>query len=80
MPDEAIDTSDIPELDQSFFKSAEIRLPKSKAPVTIRLDQDVLDWYRSLGKGYQTKINAILRLYMDANKGRSSTSSDQRNL
>ena len=72
MPDEAIDTSDIPELDQSFFESAEIRLPKTKAPVTIRLDQDVLEWYRSLGKGYQTKINAILRLYMDANKRRSS--------
>jgi uncharacterized protein (DUF4415 family) len=67
MTDEDIDTSDIPELDASMFANAEIRLPKHKEPVTLRLDSDILEWYKSLGKGYQTRINAILRLYMDAN-------------
>lgn len=72
IPDEAIDTSDIPELDSSFFENAQVRLPKRKMPITIRLDVDVLEWYRSLGKGYQTRINAILRMYMEAQRSRSS--------
>ncbi len=72
IPEEAIDTSDIPELDASFFENAQVRLPKRKMPITIRLDVDVLEWYRSLGKGYQTRINAILRMYMEAQRSRSS--------
>jgi uncharacterized protein (DUF4415 family) len=37
-----------------------------KVPISIRLDPDVLAWFRSLGKGYQTHINAVLRTYMQA--------------
>ena len=66
MKDEEIDTSDIPELDASFFEKAVIAMPKPKAPVSIRLDQDVLEWFKSQGKGYQTRINALLRAYMEA--------------
>jgi uncharacterized protein (DUF4415 family) len=66
MRDEDIDTSDIPALDESFFANATIRMPKPKKAITIRLDQDVVDWYKSEGKGYQTRINAVLRLYMEA--------------
>ena len=36
--------------------------------VTVRLDPDVLEWYRSQGRGYQTRINAVLRLYMESHK------------
>ena len=68
MNDADIDTSDIPELDASLFSNAELRLPKHKEPVTLRLDNDILEWYKSLGKGYQTRINAVLRLYMEAKK------------
>jgi uncharacterized protein (DUF4415 family) len=68
MRDEDIDLSDIPELDDSFFKNAVLRLPKPKAKVCIRLDQDILAWFKSLGKGYQTKINAVLRAYKEAHK------------
>lgn len=64
MPDEAIDTSDIPELDEDFFENAEIKVPK-KQSVTIRLDTDVLDWFKSQGQGYQTRINQLLRKYME---------------
>jgi uncharacterized protein (DUF4415 family) len=66
LKDEDIDTSDIPELDASFFERAVISIPRPKATVCIRLDQDVLDWFKSRGKGYQTRINALLRAYMEA--------------
>ncbi len=64
--DEEIDTSDIPELDASFFEKAVISLPKPKATVCICLDRDVLEWFKSQGRGYQTRINALLRAYMEA--------------
>lgn len=70
MTDEEIDTSDIPPLDEAFFANAEVRLPKPKVPITIRLDDDVLRWFRSMGKGYQTRINAVLRTYMEAHQKR----------
>lgn len=39
-----------------------------KKPVSIRLDEDLLDFFKSQGKGYQTRINAVLRAYMEAQK------------
>ncbi len=66
MSDEDIDTSDIPPLDETFFANAQVRLPERKVPITIRLDQDVLTWFKELGKGYQTRINAVLRMYVEA--------------
>jgi len=68
-PDADIDTSDIPPLDEGFWENAELRVPQRKVPITIRLDPDVLAWFRSLGKGYQTRINAVLRTYMEARQG-----------
>ncbi len=65
MKDSEINTSDIAELDDDFFRCAEIRVPPKKS-VTMRLDADVLDWYKSQGQGYQTRINKLLRRYMDA--------------
>ena len=65
MGDEDIDTSDIPELDDDFFNEAELIVPVKK-PVTIRLDADVLEWFKSQGQGYQTRINHLLRRYMEA--------------
>jgi len=66
LSDKEIDTSDIPSLDNEFFKNAELHMPTRKQSITVRLDSDVLEWYKNQGKGYQTKINAILRTYMDA--------------
>ncbi len=66
--DEDIDYSDIPELDEDFWQKAEVRLPEAKTGVYIRLDGDVLDWLKSQGKGYQTRINAILRAYYEAHR------------
>jgi uncharacterized protein (DUF4415 family) len=53
--------------DASFWKKAKVVLPQPKQTVTIRLDADLLKWLRRQ-KGYQTRINAVLRTYMDAQK------------
>jgi len=69
LKDSEIDFSDIPELGKAFFKRAVLRLPEAKTAVTIRLDRQVLDWFKGKGPGYQTRINALLRAYMEAHKG-----------
>lgn len=51
--------------DVEFWKSAKLVWPSRKAVVTMRLDSDLLEWFRQQ-RGYQTRINAILRAYMDA--------------
>lgn len=53
--DEAIDYSDIPELDDDFFAKAR------KESVTARFDADMVAWFKAQGKGYQTRMNAVLR-------------------
>lgn len=72
MEDKDIDMSDIPELDDTFFRNAELRVPP-KQSVTIRLDADVLDWFKAQGEGYQTRINKLLRSYMEAQQVRLHT-------
>ncbi len=69
MKDQEIDTSDIGELDDEFFRNAELRVPAKQA-VTIRLDADVLEWFKEQGQGYQTRINQLLRLYMQSKQQR----------
>lgn len=66
MKDSEIDYSDIPELDEVFFKNAKLVLPEPKTAVSIRLDKDVLAWFKKQGGGYQTKINAVLKTYVKA--------------
>jgi len=69
LKDNAIDFSDIPEQGKAFFKRAVLWPPEAKTAVTIRLDRQVLDWFKAKGPGYQTRINALLRAYMEAHKG-----------
>jgi uncharacterized protein (DUF4415 family) len=45
--------------------TTELPQPRAKAHMTLRLDADVLDWFRKQGRGYQTRINAILRRYYE---------------
>jgi uncharacterized protein (DUF4415 family) len=68
-----VDPDDAPELDDAFFDRGEIRqgdvivrrgrpyVDKPKTPVTLRLDQDVIEHFRAMGKGWQTRINETLR-------------------
>jgi len=65
-PESSIDYSDIPPLQEAFWKKA-VRSPfyrPTKTSTTVRIDSDVLHWLRAHGKGYQSRINAILRREM----------------
>jgi uncharacterized protein (DUF4415 family) len=66
MRDADIDFSDIPKLGKSFWKTARLTMPEPKDRLTIRVDHDVVQWLKKEGRGYQTRINAILRSYMEA--------------
>lgn len=69
MSDKDIDYTDIPPVDENFFKTAKLRLPKAKPLISIRIDEDILEWFKAQGPGYQTRINAVLRMYKDAQSG-----------
>ncbi len=68
MTDEDIDTSDIPPLADTFFKRAKVRLPKRLVTMTVQVDSDVLDWFKAQGDDYQQRVNAALRIYVEAHK------------
>jgi uncharacterized protein (DUF4415 family) len=72
MKDADIDYSDIPRLDKTFLKKATMPWPPAKKQLTIRLDEDVLDWLKRHGKGYQTRINRILRVVMESQPPRTA--------
>ena len=62
-PDSKIDFSDIPQLNEKFWKNA-VQNPfykPTKQVTTVRIDSDVMQWLKSQGKGYQTRMNKILR-------------------
>lgn len=72
MTDEEIDFSDCPEMTAEMASKARVRrgLPKSqsKTEVTLRIDSDVLEWFKSKERDYQTQINHLLRAYMEAQR------------
>ena len=72
MKDADIDYSDIPALDRSFFTKATVAWPPVKKQLTIRLDADVLEWLKAEWRGYQTRINHILRAAMESQPPRRS--------
>jgi uncharacterized protein (DUF4415 family) len=71
MRDADIDYSDIPPLDKAFLTKATVIWPPVKKQLTIRLDADVLAWLKAHGRGYQTRINHILRVVMESQSPRS---------
>jgi uncharacterized protein (DUF4415 family) len=67
LPTDTIDYSDIPKPDDEYWANAILLEPKpTKKLVTIRLDPDVLEYFRRPGPGYQTRINTVLRLWIKA--------------
>ena len=73
LADDEIDYTEIPEFDSKFLRSVEMQISPGKKPVALRLDTDVLDWMKAQGKGYQSRINAILRAYYEAHKNDTLT-------
>ncbi|WP_421398312.1 BrnA antitoxin family protein [Agrobacterium fabrum] len=63
LPDEKIDYSDIPELDENFWANAKLLEPEGTQQITLRVKKSVIDAYKSTGKGYQTRMNAVLESY-----------------
>lgn len=62
--DTDIDYSDIPALDDVFFQKALVTLPHKKVSITLRVDHEVLSFFKNQGKGYQTLMNAVLKTYV----------------
>jgi uncharacterized protein (DUF4415 family) len=55
-------------LGDDFWKSARVVIPPGKTSVHLRLDGDVVEWFKSRGKGHLTRMNAVLRAYVEAQK------------
>ncbi|MEP2947276.1 MAG: BrnA antitoxin family protein [Lentilitoribacter sp.] len=58
------------ELPEGFWDDAEIVEPKAKTAISLRVDADVLDYFKSQGKGHLTRMNAVLRSYVEAQRSR----------
>jgi uncharacterized protein (DUF4415 family) len=57
-------------LGAEFWKSARVVMPSGKTSVHLRLDRDIVDWFKARGKGHLTRMNAVLRAFVDAqNRG-----------
>ncbi len=62
--DSDIDYSDIPQTDESFWQNAELWIPSPKIPLSVRFDKDVVEYFKNEGKGYQSRMNAVLKSYV----------------
>ena len=77
MPDEAIDYSDAPYLPNAIWlKAADLAL--SKQQITLRIDAEVLEFFKHTGKRYQSRINAVLRSYVQASKASARAGADSK--
>ena len=65
----AEDPDAAPILDADWFRNAELVIPAAKVPTSMRVDGDVMDWFKAQGRGWQTRMNAVLRAYAKAQGG-----------
>lgn len=64
IPEEEIDTSDIPELDEDFWNEAKLVIPKTH----LRVEKDILEWFKAHGQNYQARMNTVLRDYVETHR------------
>jgi uncharacterized protein (DUF4415 family) len=69
LADDTIDTSDIPPLTEVQLARMTLWVPKQRLAITVSVDPDVLAWFRSQGHDFEQRINAALRIYVEAHKG-----------
>ena len=55
---------DFKDLPSNWFETADAIMPVAKKLLSLRLDEDVIDWFRQVGPGYQTRMNAVLKAYV----------------
>ena len=79
LQDNVIDFSDNPEITPEMFAKAILRKGLKpvvrKSQVTLRIDDDILTWFKKQGTGYQTRINSLLKAYKEAHKNNSGRTS-----
>ncbi len=70
LSDGDVDTSDIPELDKNFWERARVVMPedRNKTQITAKFDADVVRWFKKQGRGYQARMNAVLRSFYEARR------------
>jgi len=69
LPDDEIDTSDIPELDETFWANARLTPPRTKPNVSLRVPQDVVEFFKSENpEGYTARMAAVLSAYVKARR------------
>ncbi len=66
--DKSIDFGDIRELDETFWREAELVEPDHTEQITMRVKRSVLEYFRASGKGYQTRMNRVLESYVQAHR------------
>jgi uncharacterized protein (DUF4415 family) len=57
-----------PLLDEEWFRTATLVMPERKVPIALRVDREVVDWFKAQGSRYQTRMNAVLKAYMKAHQ------------
>jgi uncharacterized protein (DUF4415 family) len=57
-----------PLLDRKWFAKATVVVPEPKVPISLRVDREVVDWFKSRGARYQSRMNAVLQAYMEAHR------------
>lgn len=64
LPEDGIDTSDIPELDDDFWENARRIVPEN----CLQIEHEVLEWFKGQGQDYHERINTVLRAYMESHR------------
>jgi len=67
------DAPEAPDPAPGFWENARMVLPRAKQAVSLRVDADVLDWFKDTGPGYLTRMNSVLRSYVEAMKAAKRT-------
>ena len=62
------DAPEAESLGEDFWKQARVVMPRGKTSVHLRLDSDIVDWFKTHGRGHLTRMNAVLRAYVDAHR------------
>jgi uncharacterized protein (DUF4415 family) len=62
------DAPEAESLGADFWKSARVVMPTGKTSVHLRVDRDIVEWFKTRGKGHLTRMNAVLRAYVDSQK------------
>jgi uncharacterized protein (DUF4415 family) len=57
-----------PILDREWFRRAKLVLPERKVPISLRMDRDVVEWFKAHGRRYQSRMNAVLKAYVQAHR------------